>query len=356
VNVLIPSTLGRGVRIAGVGGHLPARVVTNDDVIASGAPLTKEEIAKLTGILERRHVAPGEATTDLALAAARRALAGANKGPGDVDRLVLATGSPDYLVPSAACVLHQKLGLSRAPAYDLTAACSGFVYALDAAARAVLTGDRCVLAVAADVRSRFIDPTDRATAALFGDGAGAAVVVPAAPGEGILGLCIGADGSGHKSVHMPAGGSVEPASEATVRGRRHYLKMADGPQVYLSAVEGMIETAEALLSHMGLGFSDLALVVPHQANKRLLERMTRLAGLDPARVFIDVERTGNMSGASSAFALYDALSSAALTAGDRVLLIAAGAGYTAGAALLVVDEELLSAARSATTARTGVEA
>src|SRR4051812_27104321 len=176
MKIFRPGALGRGVRLRGTGAYLPARVVSNVELAALGAPLGDEEIVRLSGIRTRHWAAPDEATSDLATQAARAALATAGAAASEIERLIVATVSPDYASPSAACVVHAKLGLPRVPAVDLTASCSGFLYALDAAARAVVTGDDNVMVVAADIRSRFVDLQDRATCALFGGGAGAALV------------------------------------------------------------------------------------------------------------------------------------------------------------------------------------
>lgn len=341
----LPGRLGLGVRLRATGSYLPAQVVTNADVVAQGAPLGADEIFQLSGIRERRRAAPEEATSDLALGAARAALARAALPPERVSRLVVATTSPDHPVPSTACLVQHALGLGQVPACDLSAACSGFVYALDVGARAVATGDEAALVVAAEIRSRFVSPTDRSTAALFGDGAGAAVLERAPVGEGLLAIGLLADGSGARSVHIPAGGSREPASPATVAAGRHTLVMEDGPQVYFSAVEGMIGTGKKVLDALGLSWKDVALVVPHQPNARLLLRLARVAGLPAEKLFMNVERYGNTSGAACAIALDEALRTAALKAGDLVMLLTAGAGYTGGAAVLKVDEALLAAAR-----------
>lgn len=346
MKVFEPARYGRGVRLLGTGAYLPERVITNDEVVAAGCGLSVDEIVKLTGVVERRRASAQEATSDLAAHAARDALSRAGTASDAVERLIVATGSADFPVPSCAAVVHHKIGLKDAPACDVIAACSGFVYALDQASRAVVTGEDRVLTVAADIRSRFVDPQDRSTAALFGDGAGAAVLAPGEPGTGLVAIATAADGRGHKTVHLPAGGSAEPASAESVSQRRHFLKMSDGPQVYLSAVEGMLEVGERLLKHVGLGFDDVALLVPHQANRRLIERMARLGGVPLERVWMNVDRCGNMSGASTAVALHEALGSGRLVPGSRVLLVAAGAGYTAGAALLVVDEDLLAVCRA----------
>ena len=337
LRIFRPAAFGRGVRLAGTGSYLPAREVTNAELVAAGAPLTDEEMVRLSGIRARRYAADDEATSDLAVHACRRALEAAGVAPGGVDRLILATVSPDHQSPSAACIAQKALGLGDAPAFDLTASCSGFLYALDVAARAVCTGDRAALACAADVRSRFLDPTDRATCALFGDGAGAALLVPGPPGRGLLSIGLLADGSGARSVYVPAGGSREPASAATVAARRHTIRMEEGPQVYLTAVEGMVATAEALLAAEGLSIDAIDLLVPHQPNRRILDRLARILKLPPEKLFINVERIGNVSGATCAIALDEALRSGRARPGMRILLLAAGAGYTAGAALLELE-------------------
>jgi 3-oxoacyl-[acyl-carrier-protein] synthase-3 len=330
----------RGVRIVATGSYLPARVVDNAELIAEGAPLTAEEMVRLTGIQKRHRAAPEEATSDLAASAARRALARAQVEPAQVQRLIVGTVSPDYSSPSAACLAHKALGLRQAPALDVTASCSGFLYALDCAARAVATGEENVLAVAADIRSRYVDPTDRATCALFGDGAGAALLASGPADAGLLAIGLAADGAGAHDIYVPAGGSREPASAQTVAARRHRIHMADGPQIYFAAVEGMIAVAQELLAALGLSFAEVDLVIPHQANQRILERVARLASLPAEKMFINVDRVGNISGATCAVALDEALRSGRAPAGARVLLISAGAGYTAGAALLAVDAEL----------------
>ena len=343
MKVFRPSDFGVGVTLAATGMYVPPRVVSNADLVAAGAPLGEEDIVKLSGIRTRHHV-DGEATSDLAIAACRQALERAEIPPHAMDRLVVGTVSPDHMSPSAACFVQQGLGLDHVPVFDITASCSAFVYALDVAARAIATGDDAVLVVAADVRSAFIDPEDRATCALFGDGAGAAVVTRAKVGTGLLGIGLTADGSGARSVYVPAGGSREPASPDTVGKNRHRIVMEEGPKVYLAAIEGMVGTAEALLKSLSLGWSDVDWVVPHQPNRRILDRMAKLAGIDAEKIVVNIERYGNMSGASCAVALDETLRNRA-EVGQKLLLLAAGAGYTAGAALLEVDEALLGACR-----------
>ena len=345
----LPAEFGRGVRLRATGSYVPSRQLDNVAVVERGAPLSAEEILKLTGIETRHHAGPEEATSDLALAAARQILARAEVAPEAVERLILATTSPDRLVPATACVVQAALGLPRVPAYDLSAACSGFLFALDAAARAVATGEGAVLALAAEIRSRFVSPTDRSTAALFGDAAAGALLEPCPPGEGLLAIGLRSDGRGADTVQIPAGGSREPASPESVAAGRHTLVMADGPQVYFSAVEGMVDTARQLLERLELSWDEVALVVPHQPNARLLNRLARVAGFSPEKLFVNVQRYGNTSGAACPLALDEALRSGRLQPGDRVALITAGAGYTAGAALLVVDEDLLRRASDSAT-------
>lgn len=323
----------RGVRIAGTGAYLPARVVDNAELTANGAPLTDEEIVRLSGIRARHVAGADEATSDLAAHAARAALATAGVDASAVERLIVATVSPDHPSPSAACFTHAALGLGKVPALDVTASCSGFLYALDAAARAVATGEENVLAVAADIRSRFVDPRDRATFALFGDGAGAALVTRGREDEGLVAIATVADGSGARSVFVPGGGSRDPDGRRTIR-------MAEGPQVYFSAVEGMVQMAELLLGGLGLGFADVDLLVPHQANRRIVDRVRTVARLPEEKVVLNIDRVGNISGATVAVALDEALRARRAPPGARVLLLSAGAGYTAGAALYVVDEAL----------------
>lgn len=337
MSLLLPPP-GVGVRLRATGSYLPDRVVTSAELARRpGAPLTEAEIAKLTGIEQRRWVADHQATSDLAVAAGRQVLRRA--GVDSVDRLLLSTTSPDHPSPATACLVQRELGLAPCAAVDLSAACAGFLFALDWGARAVLTGDRRVLVLAADVRSRYLDHDDRATSALFGDGAGGALLEPGPAGEGLLALFLAADGAGFETIQIPAGGSRHPASAATVQGRQHTLRMADGVQVFLSAVEGMTETAEHLLEATGLSFDDIDLIVPHQPNLMILDRLARYMRVPRAKVFINVQRTGNMSSASVAVALDQALTSGAARPGARVLVLGAGAGYCAGAALLRLPTE-----------------
>ena len=330
MTLLVPKT---GVRLAATGSYLPERVVRNDELAASsGGAITAAEIAKLTGIEERRWVSDDQATSDLAIEAGRRALD--RVATSRVDRLIVSTTSADYPSPACACFVQRGLGLAPAPAFDVSAACAGFLFGLDVATRAVLTGDDTVLLVAADVRSRFVDPLDRATCALYGDGAGAALLAPGPVGEGVLAIYLAADGDGAEAIHIPAGGSRRPATAETVSAREHYLRMVDGPRVFLTALEGMSQTADAILGATGHTLDDVDLVVPHQPNRMILDRLARVMRLPEDKLYVNVHRTGNMSSASIAVALDHAIADGRAQSGSLVLLLGGGAGFCAGAALL----------------------
>lgn len=330
MTLLVPKT---GVRLAATGSYLPERVVTNAEIEAAAAgAITEAEIAKLTGIEERRWVSEDQATSDLAIEAGRRALDRA--GATAVDRLIVSTTSADYPSPACASFVQRGLGLAPAPAFDVSAACAGFLFGLDVATRAVLTGDEEVLLVAADVRSRYVDPLDRATCALYGDGAGAAILAPGPAGEGVLAVYLAADGEGAEAIHIPAGGSRRPASAETVAAREHYLRMVDGPRVFLTALEGMSQTAEAILEATGHRLDEVDLVVPHQPNRMILDRLARVMRLPQDKLYVNVHRTGNMSSASIAVALDHAIAEGRARPGSLVLLLGGGAGFCAGAVLL----------------------
>ncbi len=335
MSLFVPKT---GVRIAATGSYLPERVVTSAEIAARpNAPLTEAEIDKLTGIEERHWASDDQATSDLGILAGRRILARA--GVDAVDRLLLSTTSADYPSPACACFVSRGLRLAPAPAFDVGAACAGFLFGLDAGARAVVTGDARVLVIAADIRSRFVDPDDRATCALYGDGAGGVLLTEGPVGQGLLAVYTAADGEGAEAIHIPAGGSRKPASKETVEAREHFLSMVDGPKVFLTALEGMSETAERLLDAMNLRLDDVDLVVPHQPNRMILDRLSRYLRLPKDKMFINVHRTGNMSSASIAVALDEALRSDRVRPGSLVLMVGGGAGFCAGAALIRIPEE-----------------
>lgn len=322
-----------GVYLAGLGHYLPDRVVSNAELIAAGGlPVDTAWIQRRIGV-ERRHVAaPDQSTSDLALAAAKRALADAGLGPEALDAIILSTISPDHPSPATACAVQAGLGISGCPAYDLTAACSGFVYALDAGARQILTGARQVLVISAEIRSRFVDPRDPGMAPIFGDAAAAVLLTSAPPGSRLAGIETFADGAGYHSVYIPAGGARLPASPKTVAAREHFLRMPQGEKVFFEVVEGMTSQTELFLEKMGVTMDQIDFVVPHQANLSILNEVARRLALPPGKMLINLPEVGNTSSAAIPLALSQLR--AQIPAGSKVLLVAAGAGHTMGLALL----------------------
>lgn len=324
-------------RIVGTGSSVPARGVGNGEV---GGPLGLDDkaVRRLTGIATRRWAADGEAASDLAAAAARRALEAAGLGPASVDTVLVSTTSPDMAFPSTACHLLRHLGARTAAAFDVAASCSGFLYGLSMADALIRSGQsqRC-LVVAAEVKSRFLDPEDTATAVLFGDGAGAAVLVrdggAGLDARGILGLRLYADGSRHGLIRVPAGGSRRPASADTLRGREHTLRM-EGRPLFRVAVNRLAGAVSDLLKEFGVGVEQVAQAVFHQANRRLLDAVCRRLALPADRVYSVIERFGNTSSASLPIALDQAVREGRIGARDVVLLGAFGGGLTWATGLL----------------------
>ncbi|MGH2811795.1 MAG: beta-ketoacyl-ACP synthase III [Actinomycetota bacterium] len=323
--------------ITGVGKSLPARIVSNRE-IAERLGVDDEWILSRTGIRERRHASRGETTSTLGAEAATEALGHAGISAGDVDLIITATCTPDHLFPSTACLIQAAIGAGRAGAFDLNAACSGFIYALAAAQASVTTGlARRVLVVGADVLSRFVNPDDPITAPLFGDGAGAAVV-EAGDGEPIR-FDLKADGNGAQHVILEAGGSRTPASKDSVERGLHCLTMA-GREVFRSAVRAMSSVGQSL------GRDGFDLLIGHQANLRILNEAAQEMGVEPERLFVNIDRVANTSAASIPIAIHEAWQEGRLTPGTRLLLLAFGAGFTWAGALL--DWTLPSAAHSTT--------
>lgn len=323
----------RYATIAGVGSCVPDRVITNAD-LEKMVDTTDEWIRTRTGIRERRVVAGDQATSDLAVEAARRALAEARLDPADLDLIIVATVTPDMPFPATACIVQNRLGATRAAALDLETACSGFVYGLATGAQFIESGlYNNVLVIGAETLSKIVDWTDRRTCVLLGDGAGAAVLQPAAePDQGLLAFHLGADGGGADLLKQPAGGSRMPASEETVRSGLHYVYM-NGREVFKFAVKVMGEAAQAALDKCGLSFADVDYYIPHQANYRIIESSARRFGLPMERVFVNIDRYGNTSSASIPVALDEALTEGRIRSGDLVLLVAFGGGLTWGAAV-----------------------
>jgi 3-oxoacyl-[acyl-carrier-protein] synthase III len=324
----------RPVCISGLATHVPPRVLTNAD-LERMVETSDEWILQRTGISERHIVDSGVATSDLAKEAALRALAQAGIGPADIGLLIVGTTTPDMVFPSTACLLQHKIGATRAWGFDLGAACSGFTYALTTAAQLVAGGaHEHALAVGADVMSSIIDYTDRTTCVLFGDGAGAVVVSPAADRDlSIVDYECEIDGSGGPSLCMPAGGSLRPASHETVDQRLHFVKQ-DGAAVFKFAVRKTEEICRRLLERNGLTGADLDLFVSHQANKRIILSAAERLGLDEQKVVINIGRFGNTTAATIPLALADAVAEGRLKKGSLVLLTSVGAGFTVGCVLL----------------------
>jgi 3-oxoacyl-[acyl-carrier-protein] synthase-3 len=323
----------RRAAISAVASYVPERIVTNAE-LAKRLDTSDDWIVTRTGIRERRMGAPGETTSAMGAEAVRRLLARRGLSPDKVDALIVATATPDMMFPATACLIQDQLGLSQAWGFDLSAACSGFLYAMTVGAQLVAAGGhQRVIVVGADLMSSIIDPFDRTTAVLFGDGAGAALLEPAEPDYGLLDFYHRVDGSGRNDLLMPAGGSLLPASAATVAARQHFLKQ-NGKVVFKFAVTQMVESVNVLLRRNGLTASDLTLVIPHQANQRILDAVAERLCVPHERVASVLARYGNTTGATLPLALDAALTEGKIKRGDLVVFAAVGAGFTAGATLV----------------------
>lgn len=317
-------------KISALGCYTPPTVLTNQD-LEKMVDTTSEWILERTGIVTR-HIAPPEmATSDMAVEAAREALAQRGIEGRELDVIIVCTVTPDMMFPSTACLVQDRLGAKGAWGFDLIAACSSFVYGLTTAAHLVSGGShKKVLVIGSDTMSRIIDYTDRATCVLFGDGAGAMLVEPAADGEpGFVGFLNEVDGSGGDFLKMPAGGSRMPPSIETVQNRLHYVKQ-EGQQVFKYAVRKMYESCRDVLARNNLTPADVALLVPHQANRRIITAAAERLGIDCDRVLINIEHYGNTTAATIPLATRDAIVEGKLKKGDLVLFAAVGAGFTVG--------------------------
>ncbi|SHM09181.1 3-oxoacyl-[acyl-carrier-protein] synthase-3 [Caldanaerovirga acetigignens] len=318
--------------IIGLGSYVPERVLTNQD-LEKMVETSDEWIRERTGISFRRIADEDMATSDLAAKAAREAIEMAGVKPEDLDLIIGATVTPDMMFPSTACIVQHEIKATRAAAFDLSAGCTGFIYALTVAAQFVASGMyRNVLVFGAEILSKIVDWQDRNTCVLFGDGAGAAVVSAVESG-GILESILGADGGGKDLLFIPAGGSKEPASFETVKGRKHFIKM-NGNEVFKFAVKIMEESTRKVLEKANLTPQDVDLVVPHQANVRIIEAATRRLNISKEKVMVNIDRYGNMSAASIPVALYEAYKARKIKKGDKVVLVGFGAGLTWGANLI----------------------
>src|ERR1700686_2900484 len=321
-------------KITGVSGYVLPRIMTNAE-LEKLVDTDDQWIRDRTGIRERHVVDKGVATSDLARAAARQVLASRNIPASEIDLIVVASVTPDMMFPATACLVQENLGANGAWGFDLSAACSGFIYALTVGAQFVGAGtQKKALVIGSDVMTSILDYQDRATCVLFGDGAGAVLLEQTdRDDEGILDFVHDVDGSGGKFLFMPGGGSLHPPSHETVDKKMHYIHQ-EGAQVFKYAVRRMAELSCQLLERNGLTNKDLALVVPHQANLRIIRAMQERLGVDDSKVMTNIDRYGNTTGGTIPLGLRDAVEQGRLKKGDLVLLIAVGAGYTAGAILL----------------------
>jgi 3-oxoacyl-[acyl-carrier-protein] synthase-3 len=326
--------MGYKARFAGVGYAVPDNVVTNADLEKSVAT-NDEWIRSRTGIEERRIAPPEMTSSQLGTLAARTAIEQAGVDPLDIDLIMVATITPDMVFPATACLIQHELGARNAGTMDLEAACSGFIYGLSVARAYIRSGEyRHVLVVAAETLSKITDWEDRGTCILFGDGAGAVLLSAVEDGDSdIIDCDLGGDGALAGLLYLPAGGSLKPASAETVANREHYMRM-NGREVFKAAVNTMQGSVQKVLQRSGVAASDLALVIPHQANLRIIESLRKSLDLVPEKVYVNVQKYGNTSAASIAIALAEAVQKGLVKRGDLVVLCAFGGGLTWATALL----------------------
>ncbi len=318
--------------IIGLGKYLPDTILTNKD-LEKMVDTTDEWITTRTGIKERRIARSGEATSDMALEAAKRALKDARLKPTDIDLIIVATITPDMFFPATACIIQDRLGARTVPAFDVSVACSGFIYGLAIANQFIKSGSyKYALVIAAEKLSSITDWSDRSTCVLFGDGAGAAVLGPVDKG-GILSVYLGASGKEGDLIKLPAGGSRIPATKKSIEDKLHYIKM-NGTELFKHAVRIMADAALKATQPLNLKAEDISLVIPHQANIRILEAVAKRMGLTKDKIYLNIERYGNMSAASSAVALVEAVKDGRIKKGDKILLDAFGGGLTWGAIVI----------------------
>jgi 3-oxoacyl-[acyl-carrier-protein] synthase III len=319
--------------ITGWGMYAPSKVLTNDD-LSKLVDTSDEWIRSRTGIRERRIAADDETTATLATNAGRDALAVAGLDPSELDLVIVATASPDYLMPATGTLVARDLGARRAAGFDLNAACTGFVFGLATGAGFVSSGMyRNVLVVGVDLLSRYLDWTDRNTCVLFGDGAGAVVLSASEAAGGLLGWQLFTDGTGAEGIIIPGGGTAHPLTAETLDRRLQFLRMA-GKEVYRYATRQLAESTRAAVAAAGLRMDDVDLFLYHQANLRILESVRDLLGISGDKVYVNLDRYGNTSAASVPMALTEAVAAGRVQVGDRLLMGAFGAGYTAGAAVV----------------------
>jgi len=324
---------GYTASITGVGSFLPRKVITNDDLTRI-LDTTDEWITKRTGIKERRIVEDGVAASDLAIEASLRALDDANVSPSEVDIIIAATITPDFLVPTTACLIQEKIGARNAGAFDLLAACAGFVYALSIARSFVVSGAmKTVLVVGTECLSKITDYTDRSTCILFGDGAGAVVVQRGNGKREIVTTYLGSDGSQAELLMLPAGGSKLPASLKTIESRSHYIQLK-GKELFKIAINNMVDMITKTAAENNMQVEDIDMIIPHQSNIRIIEAAMERLKQPRKKAYVNIDRYGNTSAASIPIALDEIDKGGMLKSGDTVLLVAFGGGLTWGTSLI----------------------
>jgi len=320
-------------RITGWGMYVPDRVLTNHD-LEQMVDTTDEWIVTRTGIHERRITEPGETSSTMSVEAAQRALARADVSPNELDLIIVATSSPDYLTPPVSSMVQDQLGAQRAAAFTLAAGCTGFVYALVTADQFIATGmyDK-VLVIGVEHLSMAVDWTDRDTCVLFGDGAGAVVVESSYQPTGVLSAELGSEGKDWDALIVPGGGSARPFREETLAKREQYLRM-DGRRVFKFATRAMTDSTLRVVRQSGLSWDDIELIIPHQANARIIDLAVRRLKVDPAKVMVNLDRYGNTSTASIPLALCEAVDQGRIRSGDHIVMVGFGAGLTWAAAVV----------------------
>lgn len=320
-------------KITGVAGYVPPRVMTNADM-EKIVSTSDEWIRTRTGIRERHVADEGVASSHMATEAAKCLLAQTNTDPAEIEMIILASVTPDMMFPATACLVQDRIGAKKAWGFDLSAACSGFAYALTVGAQFVGSGaHKKVMVIGSDKMTSILDYTDRATCILFGDGAGAVLLEPAADGHGILDFEHDVDGSGGQFLYMPGGGSLHPADATTVEKRMHFVHQ-EGSQVFKYAARRMADMSAKLLERNGFTKDDLALLVPHQANLRIIRAAQERLGVEDSKVIVNIDRLANTTAGTIPLGLHDAVQQGRLHKGDLVLIVTVGAGYTTGGVLL----------------------
>jgi len=322
-----------GAAIRGVGAFVPPKVMTNRD-LERLVDTTDEWIVSRTGIRERRILEEGKATSDMAIPAAWQALDRAGISPETIGLVIVATITGDYVFPSTACIVQNRMGMKNAAAFDLGAACSGFIYALSTASQFVMTGAyEHVLVIGADTNSRLVDWTDRGTCVIFGDGASAVLLSRSEPGTGILSSFLRADGSGLKHLHQPGGGSLHPPTIDTVSAGLHHIKM-EGQETFKFAARAMAEACDQAIRGARISFEDVSLMIPHQANIRIIHAAAKRMGIPEDKLVVNIDRYGNTVAASIGLALNEALEGGRISTNDHLLLVGFGAGLTWGGMII----------------------